>query len=65
MERRGAALGTAPGTAMVAAAFNTMARAVPAFKGLEFKALAEGGAAVAAEPAGDGPTVVAPTEVRT
>ena len=65
LDRLGSALGKPPGTGMVAAAFNTMARAVPAFAGLEFKALGEGGAPAAPEPAGDGPTVVAPAEVRT
>ena len=43
LERLGAKLGTAPGTGMVAAAFNAMAKAIPQMKGMEFKALGDAG----------------------
>jgi NADH-quinone oxidoreductase subunit G len=42
-DKLGALLGKAPGTAMPAAAFNSMARAIAAMKGMEFKGLGEGG----------------------
>ncbi len=50
LDMLGAALGKAPGTAMVAAAFNSMARSVTRMKGMEFKALGAGGLALAPEP---------------
>lgn len=66
LEALGAALGKAPGTGMVALAFNAMARAVARLKGVEFKALGEGGVALPPEVdgGGDGPTLVAASEAR-
>jgi NADH-quinone oxidoreductase subunit G len=49
MDRLGAALGQATGTQMVAATFNAMAKAVPAFAGIEFKSLGEAGVLAASE----------------
>lgn len=49
VDRLGAGLGKAPGTAMPAAAFNSMARTVARMNGMEFKALGEGGLLLAAE----------------
>ena len=43
VDRLGAKLGVAPGTGMVASAFNAMARAVPQMRGMEFKALGDEG----------------------
>jgi len=51
LDRLGVALGRAPGTAMPAAAFNSMARSISRMKGMEFKALAQGGLPLAADPA--------------
>ncbi len=51
LERLGAKLGAAPGTGMVATAFNAMAKVVPAMKGMEFKALGDAGLPLAVEPA--------------
>jgi NADH-quinone oxidoreductase subunit G len=47
LDKLGAALGRAPGTSMVAAAFNGMARAVARMAGMEFKALGTGGLVLA------------------
>lgn len=51
----GAALGNAPGTALPAAAFNAMAKAIPRMAGLEFKNLGTGGRVVAPPPAPPAP----------
>lgn len=51
LERLGGKLGHAPGTGMVAAAFNAMARAVPAMKGMDFKALGDAGLQLVVEAA--------------
>lgn len=51
LEKLGAALGRAPGTAMPAAAFNSLARAVERMKGMDFKSLGQGGLPLAALPA--------------
>lgn len=50
MERLGAKLGSAPGTGMVASAFNAMAKAVPRMAGMDFKGLGEAGLLLAADP---------------
>lgn len=55
LDRLGGALGKAPGTAMVAAAFNGMARAVSRLNGIEFKALGDGGVPLREEPAPTSP----------
>ncbi|MDP2314556.1 MAG: 2Fe-2S iron-sulfur cluster-binding protein [Pseudomonadota bacterium] len=49
VDRLGARLGKAPGTQMVAAAFNGMARAVERMRGLEFKGLGAEGRLLAPE----------------
>jgi len=59
VDRLGAALGTAPGCSMVAAAFNGMARVVGRMKGMEFKALGDGGLPLAPEPAPAAPAAEA------
>lgn len=51
VDKLGAALGKAPGTGMVSAAFNGLARAVKRMAGMEFKALGKGGLPLAAEAA--------------
>ncbi len=50
VDRLGAQLGKAPGTQMVAAAFNGMARAVERMRGIEFKNLGAEGRLLAPEP---------------
>lgn len=49
LDKLGARLGKAPGTQMVVATFNAMARAVAALKGIDFKGLGAEGRLVAAE----------------
>lgn len=51
VDRLGGKLGVAPGTGMVAAAFNAMARAIPQMKGLEFKTLGDSGIQVTVDTA--------------
>ena len=50
VDRLGARLGKAPGTQMVAATFNGMARTVTRMKGLDFKGLGKGGRLLVPEP---------------
>ncbi len=50
MDKLAAALGASLGTQMVAATFNAMSRAVLRMKGIEFKALGEGGVLLAPAP---------------
>ncbi|MFZ5475561.1 MAG: 2Fe-2S iron-sulfur cluster-binding protein [Myxococcota bacterium] len=59
VDKLGVALGAAPGTAMVAAAFNAMARSVARMKGMDFKALGTGGLELLPEPSPAPPTVEA------
>ncbi len=49
VDRLGAALGKSPGTQMVAATFNAMARSVVRMRGLDFKGLGAGGRPLAPE----------------
>lgn len=49
LDRLGAALGAAPGTAVASAAFNSMARSVTRLRGMEFKALGVSGVPLAPE----------------
>lgn len=61
VDRLGAALGASLGAGMVAAAFNAMARAVTRMKGMEFKALGDGGLPLAEAPV---PAAAGGTEAR-
>ncbi len=58
LDKLGAAVGVALGTAMVVATFNAMARTVPRMKGMDFKSVGDAGAPLAALPAPPAPATL-------